>query len=226
MYFRQWGDGRSVQINGVVVLGIGQLGLGAVTGLVRCNAGGGGLIQRVDMAGHISQIGENILVAPAPCNGARNGSEKGVGKDEMGRITGIIIAGACFWHGKLHCPGLRDLGDGIAELLLGGGMVGVNGVQGGGPVGRNGQVDAEGLRKGICGFQDRPQNFLPARGGPAVLAWIEINVLGNHCDLHAAESGIVDAFYLMRHPVKVGSGIRKPASEHALCVMAGMLESL
>lgn len=142
----------------------------------------------------------------------------------MGGISGIIVTGASFGHGKRQLFAGMELGDGIAQLLLGGRMVGVNGVEGRGPVGSDGEINAEMLREGCGGFQNGPQHFLPARGTPAIFPGVKVRILGHHGDLHAAKSGFIDGFYLMCYTLQIGSGIGKPAAEHALGVVIGRLE--
>ena len=54
------------KVNGIIVLGIGQLGLAAVEGFVQGDTGGGGLVQGGDKIGHILEIGENVFAALLP----------------------------------------------------------------------------------------------------------------------------------------------------------------
>ena len=218
------GDGNAGKVNGIIVLGIGQLGLAAVEGFVQGDTGGGGLVQGGDKIGHILEIGENVFAALLPGDGGRYGSQKRVGEDKVGGIPCIVVTGAGLGHGKLQRFTGMELGDGVAQLLLGGRMVGVDGVQGRGPVGGDGEINAEMLREGRGGFQNGAQHLLPAGGSPAVFPGIEVHILGHHGNLHAAEAGFVDGFYLVRHPVKVSTGVGKPAAEHALCVVIGRLE--
>ena len=215
-----------IQVDLIVVLGVRQLGFFPEFRLFRSDARWSGFVQNPNKPGHIGQgsVRQDVLLSFSAHNLRLYRTEEGICKNKVRCVTRIIITGAGLRQGQLQFSPGGDLRNRISQLLLGSGMVGVNGVQSRRPVGSDGQIDLEGLRQIRRCFQDAPQHLLPAGRGPAVLPRIKLRVLRHHGDLHAAKACFINGSHMVFNPAEIRSCVREPAAEHPSAVHAGLLE--